>query len=788
MIVIRSIDPDLELPIQSAPDLEIGQRSAYPRAYHQVAGAIHAGEDLTVIVRDRAAARWLRLMAERYGFQEIAFEEINPRSLLQSQLEFVELPEEIENQEILDSRLLELRIPSKENESFEHYILRIFFGDWLVSGNNLHQVGDFCASYEPDQWDDALRRPIVEKIYRQRLGELREINKEKSNPGNIELLDWLELSPDVLRAKLFAFRVLQKYPNELGNRIIGDRYSDLLELALDLRNIPLTFSDDNDLLHELSVYLRSILANEDPEEYRQLLDRVSGYLDIEFDVVHEVLASGLIEVTEAIVDSARRRFIGLSNSPRIDQGLDDLDLLVSRLPPEEPSEDWDEADWVRWAVNEYLPYRHWLENTGRITEKISEIAGLFSDWYFQNYGSLLYHSDRMVWKSLLRMQEQIKEHSSPVLIAIVDNFNTKFYDFFKGEMQRQGFFEQEMEYSFALIPTCTEVSKRSLLTAHHAPFKGTNYSSHVEKAWATRLNKKVKYLASLGELRGEAERTADVYFLNYLALDIALHQNSNQLGVSHAQTARTYLGLLTRDIASFSRRIGAGQDLMVIVVSDHGSTNIPKGAVNVIQEKFYRSRAEDEHHRYLSITDEESRKLPENSKYDCYFINKDNFELASNYLVARKLYRFLPTHDHAYIHGGLTPEEVLVPFAVYKPATVIPKKLDIRILNPLKVFIGTKFDLDLEITNTNNHTCEQVLIQVLSSDIQTDPISLDELGALSRQSVEAPARCQRTANPSEGTIKASIEFTFQGRSFEHTLSLPIEIVEPAKPKFDLDNL
>ena len=52
-------------------------------------------------------------------------------------------------------------------------------------------------------------------------------------------------------------------------------------------------------------------------------------------------------------------------------------------------------------------------------------------------------------------------------------------------------------------------------------------------------------------------------------------------------------------------------------------------------------------------------------------------ELETNYLVARRLYRFLPTDENAYIHGGLTPEETLIPSAVYQPVVVSPKPLQL---------------------------------------------------------------------------------------------------------------
>ncbi len=73
-------------------------------------------------------------------------------------------------------------------------------------------------------------------------------------------------------------------------------------------------------------------------------------------------------------------------------------------------------------------------------------------------------------------------------------------------------------------------------------------------------------------------------------------------------------------------------------------------------------------------------------------------ELETNYLVARRLYRFLPTDENAYIHGGQHPKNTN-PAAVYRPVIVSPKQLAITITGGNKIYVGTKFDLLLEITN-----------------------------------------------------------------------------------------
>jgi hypothetical protein len=296
------------------------------------------------------------------------------------------------------------------------------------------------------------------------------------------------------------------------------------------------------------------------------------------------------------------------------------------------------------------------------------------------------------------------------------------------------------------------------------------------------------YVASIGELRAVSERKHDVYFLNYLAVDVALHQNEDDTGVSHAQAIRGHLTSLSEDIRAFARRIGAERDLMVIIASDHGSTCIPKGTVNVIAGKFYRDRAEDEHHRYISLADENLAKLPDNVKYDCYILSRETFELDKNYLVARRLYRFLPTDDNAYIHGGLTPEETLVPLAVYRPVTISPKPLIVTLVGEAKVYVGTKFDLSLEITNVNSYPCLNVTAEIADPRIEAQPVSLDLLPQLQRLLLTVSGRCRRGVDVAAGKVHARLLFMFLDRPCTTEVDLPVEIVEPAKAKVDLDQI
>ena len=787
MISIFIADTSVDIPLPEVIDHIVKSSADYVAGYDLIAKAIHNNQDLSVLVTDKSVGRWFTIMARKYGDGQIKIENLTPKSLFQSQTGIKNIPNTISDDQIIKSGLLDLKIPAASNISFEDYLLHVFFGKFLTLPNGLRRVDEILTDYEPEQWLEAMQRPLVRDIFRNRILSLRNEFRAQEKKADLKLLEWIDISPQIYIQNLFALKVVKNYPPGIGKRVFGVIYSDLTKLNLDLRKVPFNISGNEKTITEIRLYLEQLTTTLDANLLSSLIDQVSGMLEIEFDAIQQVLATGKTEITQQDIKKIRNRFSSLT-APRIAQALSDLEMLLPREQPSEPHSDWDAETWISWATQEYLPYRYWLENTGKLDDEIGEIANKYSEWFFQNYGSLLYHSEHMAWKGLLNLKDEIKSFSGPVLVVVVDNFNTKFYPDLRTEMQQQGFYEQQMRYCFSLIPSCTEVSKKALITGHYAPFQETGYQNQVEGVWEKRLGKKVKYLPNISDLRLLSQQDHDVYFLNYLPLDITLHQNENQIGISHSHSIRNYLHLLAQDIHAFAQRLGVERNLMIVIVSDHGSTRIPRGTVNVIQKKYYQDRTEDGHHRYIALSDQETEKLQENIKYDCYLIKKEAFDLPKNYLVARRLYRFLPTDDYAYIHGGLTPEETLVPLAIYQPATITPKPLSIIPLDGTKIYVGTKVNLRLEITNINNYPCEQVIVEFNDPNMIADVTNILEITQLNRVVLDISARCPRTADATARKLNTRISFQFLGQPWEFQTSLPIEIVEPAKAKFDLDNL
>lgn len=785
MIYITLLSEHLEDSTVQAANLVIRDQGEYVRAYQRIAEAIHSNKDLDVLVKDKTVGRWLKVMARRYGPAYIQLEELNIQKQIQKQIG-LDVPSEFTEQQLLDSGLLDLKIPALPNSSFEDYILEIFFGNFLTLPGGLRRVGDIVTGYDPEQWQSALNRPIVREIYRKRIRQLRKELQAAGEVAELQILDWIDASPDTLIQNLAAFKLLSGYPDALGRRVLGKSFAALKKLNLDLHKVPVVISGNEKVIDEIRLYLEGKARSDSKLPIDELLGQISGFLEIEFDHLQERLTTGDIGITPELITRIKSKFQPLSTIPRLNQALADLDLLISIEPPPAPDENWQASQWIDWATKYYLPYRFWLENTGQLDDQIGEIASDYADWLYQHYGQLIYHSEHMAWKAILNLQESFKAHAGPILVVVIDNLNAKFYPELQSRMQQRGFYEHSLSYCFSMLPSCTEVSKKCLLTGHYAPFAESAYQGRVESIWNNRLGKRTKYLGNIGEFRLITKREHDIYFLNYLPLDITLHQSENQTGISHSQAIRSYLESLTLDIRSFARRIGAERDLFVVILSDHGSTRIPKGTVNVLKGDFYKKRALDEHHRYIAISDDELEKLPDNSQYDCYLFNRQIFELNTNYLVARRLYRFLPTDESAYIHGGLTPEETLVPVAVFQPVTVTPKPLAISLVGSGKLYLGTKLELNLEITNLNNYDCEGVSIKFVDTNLETETQTIGNITKLKRVPHKVIARCPRTADTSAKKLRMLVAFSFLGQPFDHPAEIPVEIIDPARAKFSLD--
>jgi len=756
----------------------------YAPAYARMAEAIHAGRPLTVVVRDRACAAWLRAAQERYGPERIEVTEISCRGRL-AELWGVAVPAWVTEEAIARSELLNVPLQAQPGQTFENVILEAFYSPFLVYDRlPLPHLTSLLTGYDRERWARADQRPLVKEVFARRLQSWAHA---ATSEGERLLVEGLQSDPAALAGQLARLKVLAGYPAQVGQRVLGVEYAPLAALNLDLSGLLVREADLTDAIDQIRVHLKTVAQTLPPPKALQaMLDQVSGYLVAEFEAIQSLLRSGKVALDTTLVCQMRQRFSPIHD--RLEQELADLNLLITPPWPPAPNPDgtWTAEDWLDWAVAHYLPYRFWLEEIGRHDAEIAAQADAYAEWLYANYPSLRLICSRLVYRGLLSLRDHLAG-PAPVLVAVVDNLNYKFFPDFVRYLQAQGFFSKETVPYLSMLPSCTEVSKKCLFVGRPEPFPGDPYEKPTLAAWEPVLaGRKVRYLPTVGALRLVKRREHDVYFLNHLPVDRALHDDDQQTGVPHSAAVRQRLQALAKDIRTFAERIGAERDLTVIVISDHGSTRIPADAPNPIDRRFYAGRVTDKHDRYVTMSDKELAALPDNVRFECYIFRGQQFGLPTNYLAARSTYRFAEPGEGIYVHGGLSPEETIVPVAVFSPVAVVSKPLTIRLLAD-EFRYGVKALIRLELVNPNQYACQEVSVEVLNANIEAAKAVVGTVDALSQVEVSVEARIRRVTG--EMTIlQVRVGYQFLGRSHSQGVELPVKMRRLMTTTFDLDQL
>jgi hypothetical protein len=215
------------------------------------------------------------------------------------------------------------------------------------------------------------------------------------------------------------------------------------------------------------------------------------------------------------------------------------------------------------------------------------------------------------------------------------------------------------------------------------------------------------------------------------------------------------------------------ETIKIHVVSDHGSTRIPKSIQNDLDINFFKSDDfEKLSHRYVSVKHERFVNLADNLKHDCFFLSANDYLLPENYLSARRANRFLSTDEDTYVHGGLLPEEMIVPYCVFEPVT--------GSINDLTLLIkGAEFryrleTVELELGNPNDTAVEQIRLIILNGNVESEPQKVSMLGSKTKCTVKFEARFKPT-NLVEEQTQLRIRVWFHARGEQHSFDHQVGI-------------
>lgn len=313
------------------------------------------------------------------------------------------------------------------------------------------------------------------------------------------------------------------------------------------------------------------------------------------------------------------------------------------------------------------------------------------------------------WQQANQKISQFLEAGYLVIIIMVDALSALNQDLLLAELELLTQQEQlilDSQMLFAPLPTVTEIGKKAVLTGKNA----TQFSGDYEKALRETYQTFLPQAASLKVINSYKESSEHIEALTNLLvffenrLDERLHDCVSF--EKHRDDVKLICSQIKNSIRRWTKDANSlGRDVVFFITADHGMT--------VTQTHYLGESLGEMSERFFKLKSPDAPLPPD-------------FLLFENYAIAKKRLRL--TSNAFLTHGGLTPEEVLIPFVTLTTKTPEPAKTSINVTlkNSQARLISPK-NWQIDVCLTANKTVSDIRLK--ANGIFQGEISVDSLRA-----------------------------------------------------------
>jgi hypothetical protein len=293
-----------------------------------------------------------------------------------------------------------------------------------------------------------------------------------------------------------------------------------------------------------------------------------------------------------------------------------------------------------------------------------------------------------------------------------------------------------MRPTISALPTITPISKKALVQGYLDASDTTLPMAQILRERFAREGKPVQVYTHYHNL--EQAFTSDLqpslYTLLYGALDHHCHE---ERGFTDNESIDGHLRLIARLIEEgFDSCLRSGLRVKAFISSDHGSTLLPENMrvldvpnlAHVWEEEgwpgeYPQGNVERGFRRIrVCATDKTPSKYDlDMLEQDWYYLQKDTFNLPKQFFIP-KGYSAIQRRPRGWIHGGATPEEVVVSSIEMQPSQIDFVEPVVTLKGSLQLRKEGKLTITVE--NTNVFPIKVVKLKVADSVVETRQYSV----------------------------------------------------------------
>jgi hypothetical protein len=770
----------------------------YIRACRKLSAIKPLPSGLKMWVRSKNHFVWLKNFTEQTGCP-VQFCEMTPCLVLAEKWNVI-LPDWLTDTDIIEQDLLNLDMePLADQTPFESRFLGHFLGA-AFQRDVFHKddlVDVIKALVSPDARAAFKQYPLLSRCLASTCEtwavNSKEIWVKKLSPRLISDIDkvwqWLSL-----------WACLHGYPEKLLEYVLSPEQVLLVrDIPVEaVRDLPLEPGAKEQILTQIEWLFQEIQTQvSSSEAFQKVLVWTSGRLFQEYQFISRMLGSGQFSPSAEDVRQVQIKFsycLGVSES-----SLNSLRYCVPPSRPRQigPEETWDSAQWIRWTTEEYMSYRIWQVHNNQYDEELERTVARFSDWFVEEYTTIHKDPDLSLIHCLAGIPSDGSKNQLSVIL-LVDCLSLQFFGLLDDALHNVGYSRHDLHYRFAALPTITEYNKPFLVNGQwqQGPEK---YDAILKARSKTDWNNApVIYLSNLKALSElTPPQESAVILLNYLDADELLHSDVESKGTSFEEEVHRLFARLAASLDRISKEwAGAKEDFSVYVVTDHGACKILEQEKQSFDSSVVNKLFNDEKHRFAVLDESQAGDVPDN-------LWALGYQFKQPFLSDKSVF-FLPRGHNTvrnsgkakgFLHGGVTPEEVVVPTALYKLIKTAWTSPAARFLNldmiketgRAKFYIQRVITVTIEVQNPNAVDLHVLRASVSSPETDLKSCDVGIIPAGSVNTIQMNCYFKKSAL-GEKNLEIEIAYEISGDKHTHALLLECDFKSAMASGFSLRDL
>lgn len=372
--------------------------------------------------------------------------------------------------------------------------------------------------------------------------------------------------------------------------------------------------------------------------------------------------------------------------------------------------------WKKWAVENFIPYKFYFDEISERSESVLlniETGSLaFSDWFYSNYKSII--ADTNIFTNLAvvdHVRSLLEESNCKVIWLIIDGFPAQYTQILNAVLKAHGINKIDLNWSMATLPTITELGVPLMLSGRYqASIDISTINKRQELLSKGFEDKKCCYTNKLADFRKSLEVEFDLCCLHTHEIDKTLHKVDGEFDQSRVSEVERILNNRVKMISEVIKS-NADTRFKLVISTDHGATKCLKNGQNIRNVKLDAAVKNNPRERCVELTGSLENEVVDPN--EMYVLKKEMSKNCNDWAIARG-YRYFGNNDAGYRHGGLTPEEVVVPVLFCEIASVTEASIHLRYIGTKDLRFGkTEREFRVKVRNTGLTAIEIVKAEVV---------------------------------------------------------------------------